>query len=422
MMVNVVLYSLLTAALPPLLTLPEALDRFHRAGFDLLLAEAQVKSAEADVRTAQAVANPQISATVGRVIGNYDPNAQGCTGCSPWLFGGQVSEQGLLSDVLFGKLAVRSGVAKAALQAARMQRKDAERTLTQGVKAAFVLAATSQGAVRLAEDASAMGDETLQIVQIRYKAGAVAEADVARAETAALEAAQAMDVARQSARTSRATLAFLIGERETSEYQVDDALLKAPLVQVPTDASSIATALARRPDIRATLALQQKADIELQVAHRQLLPDWQLSAAYTQQGNGQNALQPPTLSFNLSWTLPLAYQFQGEMQKARADAFAQEVTLNKIHAQVAADVTSALATLRSGRTRVDRMRSRLLESAQRARDLVRVQYQKGAASLLELLDAQRTVNTVNGEYLQSLNDYWNAVFQLEAATATEIVS
>jgi cobalt-zinc-cadmium efflux system outer membrane protein len=65
------------------------------------------------------------------------------------------------------------------------------------------------------------------------------------------------------------------------------------------------------------------------------------------------------------------------------------------------------------------MQGRLLERARRARDLVRVQYEKGAASLLELLDAQRTFAQTHAEYLQDLHDLWLAHFKLLAAVGRE---
>jgi cobalt-zinc-cadmium efflux system outer membrane protein len=66
------------------------------------------------------------------------------------------------------------------------------------------------------------------------------------------------------------------------------------------------------------------------------------------------------------------------------------------------------------------MEGRLLERSKRARDLVQLQYQKGAASLLEYLDAQRTYIANNVEYLQELANYWIAVYQLEAAVGMDM--
>ena len=67
------------------------------------------------------------------------------------------------------------------------------------------------------------------------------------------------------------------------------------------------------------------------------------------------------------------------------------------------------------------LEGRLLDRARRARDLTALQYEKGATSLLDYLDAQRTYIAVNAEYLQDLANYWDAVFQLEAASATELL-
>jgi cobalt-zinc-cadmium efflux system outer membrane protein len=68
------------------------------------------------------------------------------------------------------------------------------------------------------------------------------------------------------------------------------------------------------------------------------------------------------------------------------------------------------------------MQATLLERARKARDLVQVQYQKGAASLLDLLNAQRTYTATRGEYAQDLANYWIAVGLLEQATATRLKS
>ena len=83
-------------------------------------------------------------------------------------------------------------------------------------------------------------------------------------------------------------------------------------------------------------------------------------------------------------------------------------------------VIAAFAGYESARSRVDRMQSHLLPQAARARDLVKLQYEKGAASLFEFLDAQRTYLATQSEFLQNLNDFWTAVFQMEQASGMEL--
>jgi len=66
------------------------------------------------------------------------------------------------------------------------------------------------------------------------------------------------------------------------------------------------------------------------------------------------------------------------------------------------------------------MESKLLQQARESRDLAQLMYQKGAASLIDFLDAQRSYVATELEYHQDLAGYWNAVHQLEQAVATPL--
>ena len=62
----------------------------------------------------------------------------------------------------------------------------------------------------------------------------------------------------------------------------------------------------------------------------------------------------------------------------------------------------------------------LLPTARRARELVEIQFEKGAASLLELLDAQRVYRRERRVSQDNLTDYWTAVFEIEQAVGREL--
>jgi cobalt-zinc-cadmium efflux system outer membrane protein len=47
-------------------------------------------------------------------------------------------------------------------------------------------------------------------------------------------------------------------------------------------------------------------------------------------------------------------------------------------------------------------------------------YQKGAASLIDFLDAQRAYVASRLEYDQDRANYWSAVYQLQQAVATSL--
>jgi cobalt-zinc-cadmium efflux system outer membrane protein len=262
------------------------------------------------------------------------------------------------------------------------------------------------------------------LVAVRYRAGAVSEADVARVETQRLEAEQSLDAAGRDVLVARAGLAFLLGVRgKPPPFEAqDDAFLKAgpPLSAAGLDeAKLLSDALDQRPDYRASLLDAQRTRVAASLARRNLVPELSLSLQYVQQGMGNLAVQPPTFGIVLTSPLPLFYQQQGEIGRADAEARSQELQSQRTRAQVTSDVDSAFAQLVAARKLVDRMEGGLLGRAVQARDLVQVQYQKGAASLLEYLDAQRTFIAANGEYLQDLKDYWTSVFRLDQAVGRE---
>ena len=408
-------------ALPAQLTLSEALRLFRVRGFDLLLADAQVASAHGDVAIAGASPNPSINGSVGRAFG-YDSSQ--CPGCSALGFSVGVSESGALSDLISNKRGLRLDVAQAALSAAQQSREDAARTLELTLKQAWIAALQAEAQLALSVDAKESTERTRALNEKRFSLGAVSEADLARAEVAELEAEQLHDQATQALDTAKAQLAFLLGARgPMPTFALDphglDFALPAPLAQATSD-SLLAQALELRPDLRATQEQVKRAHSAVALSRRQRWGDPDLSLSYAQQGTGQNAITPPTLTLGLSIPLPLAYQQQGEIAKSEADLRMQEIGAQKAQAQVANDVRAAYSAFVSARAQVERMDGKLFARAKRARDLIEVQYAKGAATLLDLLDAQRTLLAVSGERLNLLATYWNAVAQLEAAVAKEL--
>jgi cobalt-zinc-cadmium efflux system outer membrane protein len=220
-------------------------------------------------------------------------------------------------------------------------------------------------------------------------------------------------------------MAFLLGVRGIiPNYDVDSRVLDfrdPPMLAQFASIGLLQTAQRNRPDLKATEYLEQQARASLDLARRQRFPDIALSVAYTQLGNGQNAEQPSQISAGVSAPLPVFYQNQGEIAKANANIQTQTVQRLKLSAQISSDVAASWAGFSTARRRVLRMQNELLHQVDYALNLVTIQYEKGAASLLELLDARRTFSSVNLEYRQDLADYWTAAVQLERAIGVEMI-
>ena len=410
------------ASIPAVLTLEEAVAIFRARGFDLLVADAAVASAEGDLAAAGASPNPVLSAGVTHSPG-YD--ASKCQGCSATGFNLGLSDQGALSDLLFTrKKGLRQDVSKAALEAARGARADAQRTLELSLKNLFVQALQARAQIDLAEEARASAARTRELNEKRFSLGAVSEADVARAEVAELEAEQLREQARAQLESTRAALAtFLAVRGPLPVFELDphglDFKVPAALSVASAD-SLLQQAAGARPDLQAAARQRERAEAQLSLVQRNRWPDLALNLGYAQQGTSSDAIAPPTVSAGVSLPLPVFYRQSGEVQKAEADLRALSAQQQKLEAQVAADVRTAFAAFSAARSQVERMDARLLGRARRARDLIEVQYQKGSASLLDLLDAQRVFIAVNAERLALLAGYWTAVSALEAAVSQEL--
>lgn len=437
-LVAVVAPSARAAELPPepvipqALTLGQAVAIFRTHGLDLLIAEAAAQAAEGDALTAGAIQNPNATGGLYHSFfkdGLYETH-------NGWFVG--IGDSNAIEDTLSGKRGLRKGVAEAALAAARLQRADAQRTIELQIKQQYFQAVAAAAALDLAHEIAGSTAHTFDLNQIRYRSGAISEVDLSRTETVKLEAEQAVDTAGQALRQAKVQLAFLLGQRRGfTDFTIDAGQLRfaTPAGLAGMNAQQLVDrAIAARPDLRAQESQRTRAGRAVALAKRQRFPDLGINLQYQQEGSvsGSTTLTPngaatvagvtpPTLQLALTGTLPLFYQQQGEIKKAEADGIAQDAQAAKLHAQVVADVENAFAAYQTSGRLVGRMEGRLLERAGRARQLVELQYQKGAASLLEFLDAQRTYVATKLEYIQDLNAYWNAVFQIESATATELV-
>jgi cobalt-zinc-cadmium efflux system outer membrane protein len=407
--------------LPSVLRLNDALEILRTRGLDLLIAEATVRSAQGDVHVAGAIQNPAVSFGIG---GSFACGGQ-CSGGQGVLLQIGLTDQAAIENTFSRKRALKVRVAEAALAAARMTRADALRTLEFQVKQQVLQILLTREALRFAREVLASNVKTFELNARKYQVGAINEADLAKVETAKLEAEQAVDTAEQNLRSAKVALAFLLGvRRAVPEFDVDEpALLRSgmpPRLATTSTSALLEQAFTNRPDLKAVGYNRQRAEASVALARRLRFPDVTLGVTYNQEGSGSGSVTPPTITFSISAAIPVFYRQRGEIMKAEADRRTQTLQQAKLQAQIVADVETAFATFRGASSLVKRMEDRLLDRAKRARDLVEVQWTKGAASLLELLDAQRTYVATNVEYRQNLTAYWTAVFQLEQALGAEL--
>jgi len=253
-------------------------------------------------------------------------------------------------------------------------------------------------------------EQTLQLIDKRRDAGDVSELDVARARTdLATTRAELQGLRGTRARTEH-RLALLLGQAPAAFQLVPQALaVDAPVPAVPPGLPS--TLLERRPDVVAAQAQMRAASARVGQARSALFPALVLTA------NGgvasyelRDLFQWSARSWLTSavFSLPL---FDGGRNRAlisQAEAQLAEsvATYRSSVLQAFGDVEgqlSSLSTLREQSSSV----SEAMVSARRSADLADKRYRAGEDSYLTLLDAQRSLLSVERQALQ-LRGAWAA--------------
>jgi cobalt-zinc-cadmium efflux system outer membrane protein len=416
-------------ALPLELSLPEAEQIFLARGLDLLIAEANAEGVEGDHRAAGAHPNPGLNLT-----GFYGPPTHsdllgGTLGppsgpiSQTWGFAVGLNDNAAIEDQLSGKRSLRLEATAKALASARINIYDVRRLELSQLRQAYVAAVLANLNVGAARDSFDTFDKQLKLNQRRYDLGAINGLDLSRVLQAQLEALQAVASAQAGYEQALASLAFLLGVRSgrpqvTLTTGIDYTSLTS--LQDATNASLLDKALQNRTDVKIAQANLEQTEVVVRQAKRAVFPDIQLQLGYSEQCNSQTCSSAPTFNAGLQGNLPVLYQQQGEIRRAESNARSAQRTLDKAKAQVLSDVSQALAGYTAAKEQVERMEGKLLQQAKFSRDLAQIMYQKGAASLIDFLDAERAYVANQLEYHQDLANYWASVYQLEQATSLKL--
>ena len=412
--------------LPAKLTLADAERIFLDRGLDLLIAQAGAEGAEGDLRAAAAHPNPnfQLQGAVGPatardlLAGTLDPPLSRTNG-----LGIGLSDNNALEDQLTGKRALRIESMSKALAAARLNVDDVRRVGLSQLRQAYAAAVMARLNVDAATESFETYDKQLVLNQRRYDEGAINGLDLSRVLQAQLEALQGVDQAQAGLRQAMASLMFLLGVRGgVPDVELADGIAFSPLASLreATVASLHSIALRNRTDVKIAAAGLEQAEVIVRQAKRSRIPDAGLSASYYEQCNSATCGQVPTITLGLQFNVPVLYQQQGEIKRAESNRLAAERNLEKAKAQVLSDVAQSWAGYVAASSQVRRMEGKLLEQARLSRDLAQHMYQKGAASLIDFMDAQRAYVASELEYHQDLASYWTAVYQLEQAVGVPL--
>jgi outer membrane protein, multidrug efflux system len=377
--------------------LNDLVERADRGNASVRIAAARLAQARAFVRSTDADRSLQVGAGAGArraqgIIG-------GDAGPARNLFSAGVD---LSYEVdLFGRLSHASEAATLDAQA-REGLLQSTRLLVQAEVARAYLALRALDSERsLVRTTLGAYRETLALTDRRWRAGDVAELDVARAATeVAVTESELLALDRRRTELEHG-LAVLLGETP-SQFSLADAEWNSVLPAIPAGVPS--TVLTRRPDVSAAQNTMLAAQARVGVAKAAYFPNVALTAS--------GGYASTDLSDLLQWSsrawligavasLPI---FDGGRRKAGIEGTSAQLdgAVAQYREQVLVafkDVEDQLAALRL-LTEQAEAQGRAVASASRSTALSGARYRAGYVSQLELLDAQRSELRNRREALQ----------------------
>ncbi|MGA7841171.1 MAG: TolC family protein [Candidatus Acidiferrales bacterium] len=288
---------------------------------------------------------------------------------------------------------------------------DNERTLTFNVASQFVSVQLAESTLDLALQDMKSFQNTVDISQARYNAGDISEGDFLKIKLQMLQFQQDVAQAQLSKVQALVGLRQLLGyETVPEDFDVSSDFDYIPVHMKLEDLQS--KALMNRPDFRAAQqgVIAAKSQYELAKANGKV--DVTGTADY------DHVSATNTASFFGSLQLPIFNRNQGEI--ARTNYVINQAQEQELAAsdQVMSDVLTAYEGVRENDLVVTQYRSGYLDAAQQSRDITEYSYKRGAASLLDYLDAERSYRAIQLNYRQSLAAYLTAVEQLREAVGT----
>lgn len=393
------------------LTLADAERLLAERGRELIAARRAVESAAAMRDVAAVRPNPTLSLNTSSISS------------SPGIGGGPLNQKRvdtvLRIDQPFergGKRELRMDAAEGLERAARGDSLDVLRTQLTQLRAAYYELKQAEEKVEILGETAQLFARTLAAAQVRLKAGDLAAADVSKVQVDHERAQNDVRAAQADLSRARIALGYLIGEdRGAAALRAVDPWPAGERPGAADVEEAIARAVEARPDVSAAKARVAAAEKLRDLARSQQTRDITLGAQYER---FPGTVPADSIGFGISMPLFTGNDYSADIRRAEVDRYAALDALDRARTLAGNEIRRAASDLAAAAERRERYDASLLEAAQRTAQAVEFAFQRGATSVLEVLDARRTLRAVRLEALAARTEHAKALAAWRASLAT----
>jgi outer membrane protein TolC len=311
-------------------------------------------------------------------------------------------------------LPLRIGVANAELDAAKLEVAGRAMDLVLQVRTAFYAFLAAQQIVEFRRSVLGTLEASATTAHAMHEAGNITELALASEQVLYDEARVSFDAAQADILASRERLTMLLGLGPHQPWQAPSRLAE------PGEASLT--------DLEAR-AVEHSLDLQI-ISHRYtaaakranlervsgLLPE--LKAGVTAEREDNEWSYGPLAAVEV----PLFYQGQGEVARARAEMRRQGQLLRARTVQVRSTARTLALRVSATRDRARHIKEVLLPARERILEQTQLQFNAMSVSLFQLLLAKRDQIDTARQYVEALRDYWIARAEAEQLRSGRLTS
>ena len=444
----ILLINLSTVAEEPRsLTLEESIEIAKQSNLTVQTAEQNLKTAEAQVRTARAGILPRITAngnytyfkdiqkSVIQAEGGFGfpmpggemnetspPSADNESDLIELEFGAHHNLQGTLNLTqpifAWGRYYYGYQAAKLNYQAVQQDVSAAYNQLRLDVSEAFYRVLITQEFVRVAQQSVTLVEKQLGIAEASLQAGAATDFDVLRAKVQLANAKSQLVRAENAAITAKDAYKTVLNIPLSEDVSVEGTLEIPEKQQMPslTLDTLIEQALKNRPEVHRTQFSENAARKQVDVAKTWSRPDLGFFSNYQISQNERLTQMNRIWSLGFQINIPIFDGFAARAAVQQSESTLKQVQLGgaQLKLGVELEVRNAYLNLLGAQTRIDVQREAVVQAQESVR-IANLQFQNGIITTVALTDTQLALAQAEVNRLQAYHDYVVGLARLEKA-------
>jgi cobalt-zinc-cadmium efflux system outer membrane protein len=415
--------ALCHAADPAPVGLREYLDAVAANNLDLQAQRETVNASQAAVSVAGVRPDPQFTGGIASTE-LYRPDRQNAS---------TAVTAGLAFTIeTAGKRGARVRAAESNVKLTEANVASFQRQLDADASAAFIEACRAEAVVVRKQSSLDGLREVVRANETRFRVGDIGRLELTQSKLEADRFQAEVLSARADAAAARINLALFTGQRYEQVFGARPVQCEWHAAEAPQDADTlVGRALESRSDVRAAKAAVDNAEDGVGLARANRWVDPVLNVGVTNTPSvpavldaGGNIVNYPAqrslaLGVTVTVPIPLSRLQQGELKQALSALTQAQLQWRSVSLKAEGDVRATLAQYDAAATNFSAYQEHLLADAERVLEGTRISYRKGASSLLELLDAQRSADEVYLAYLQAAADRANALIRLQLSIGAQ---